>query len=454
MAVLSLAGCGGDPPRLDVAGKWTASVKEFGLTPLYPMQEDVAIGDVFVTMTAARGEKGGDWLLAVASDRRDLLHDALDRAYANRLAIEPEPSWEPKAEPAPDPVKGAPRTAVPNNLISPVTPARYDIYSSGAPTQATHMRRVALPGLSVARVSSAELAAGATVSGAMVRAGAGGSSSVGMEITLGGLEEVHLPLVAALDQLRTDRWPMLARQLTPGFLAALIAQTRPDLLGSFCAGDLDRVEREAHPRVLVANQVVYAHKVDYSYMDGSTLVGQLSVALANATGGVTTTLNTSTTSTDLGPPPAPGTPPSAAQSQRAASAALDATTTALQKLASSTAAPGGALQFGLSRTGNLALSESFNQPMAIGFGSAVRFGLNDLVPVYWRLYRMGDPKSPDYKSGNADAIFFHNRIHDAFEVGDSTCGPAPGLLNAIAGSSSPVIVRVPSPPSLRYRGAI
>ena len=80
--------------------------------------------------------------------------------------LEPSSTWETKqgaanAEAAQPPTKGN-ASRHPGRAAATAASSQpgYDIYSPGTPTQAVHMRRLALPGLAVARVSNADLAGG------------------------------------------------------------------------------------------------------------------------------------------------------------------------------------------------------------------------------------------------------------------------------------------------------
>ena len=71
-ALVLVASCGepADPPNLMVASKWTDAIRRFNLVPIYPMQEDVQIGDVFLYLPPRPGERADSQPVILAQSSR------------------------------------------------------------------------------------------------------------------------------------------------------------------------------------------------------------------------------------------------------------------------------------------------------------------------------------------------------------------------------------------------
>jgi hypothetical protein len=486
---VSLTACTQQPPRIAVAQKWNDAIQRYNLVPIYPMQEDVQIGDVFLYLPAANGSFDSQpttWLNRLGSPNFVDVLNALNSDYCHRFRMAEEPvvaastaaatnakTDASKAGTTPDTTSATLPTATPVTLKSStslpgvatttleisvppaakptnktlqnttsktppldyrtrclkfddptawneeqakeaaaakaahklakpasaadsstaMTPAAYppDIDKAGASAD-LRLRRVELPGIAVASVTDAELAAAIPVSAFLGKIGLGASSNVGLDISLSGIEEVHLPFNAELMLFEKEKVPFVTQTFPPATLLAYLGQKRPDLLRSACFVDLAALNN-SKMLILVANEVVYAHGIDYAYKSSSTFAGQLGASLAatsaakttsaaTATGGtnVTTTVTTNTAA------PASGAEkpvmPASTDPIQAAQTALTGESTELAGLTGSLSGPGGSLQAGIGRSGNLTLSDKFSEPLAFGIGELLEWSPSDLLWLY------------------------------------------------------------------------
>ena len=274
----------------------------------------------------------------------------------------------------------------------------FDIQQMGAKSD-FRARRVELPEISVASVTDAELAVDVPIQGFFAKLGGGTSSSVALDISLSGIEEIHLPFEAEITLYDKEKPSFLAQHFPPGILLAYLYQKQPGLLRAACFVDPAALNA-SDMQILVANQVVYAHAINYSYKSSSTVAGQLGVALASsaapkpATTAASTTAGTSVTTTVSNSNGAatpsgttsPGATPQAAP-QSDAQSALSQESARLAALTGSLSGAGGALQIGIGRSGNITLSDKFDTPMAFGIGDVLAYSPSDLLKTYRKVAR-------------------------------------------------------------------
>ena len=90
-----LGGCiGGDPPTIPVATRWNKAIQQYNLVPIYPMQEDIQIGDVFLYLPPygdAKGSQPSTWLNRLGSPNFVDTLNVLTASYCQRIRMEQEP---------------------------------------------------------------------------------------------------------------------------------------------------------------------------------------------------------------------------------------------------------------------------------------------------------------------------------------------------------------------------
>jgi len=473
LGTTALAGCA--QPALSVQQQWGRTISQFDLIPLYPMQEDVQPGDVFLLSSDDAG-----WMIRVGSLPGRQLLNALCNGYSNRLRIQPmtlPPASDPgnssqgqpaaaqnagaagapaQAAAAPTPVgvartpaagaaAGAPASgktagataapatagaasgakaatvqqgspaAEPTTTACPADPANdnpsdgptpsaqalaaapptataippktapknppvaeYDIGALTNTDAALRMHAISLPALKVATYTSADLAGGGSVGSGVTLGGAlGGNSQAAVDVTVDDVEEMHIPAADVLYAIANHQVQFLQQHLPPSSLISLLAQRGRQYVKDFCATDFAKLDDVS---LLVVNETVYAHKIDFSYASGSTFAGQIAAKLGAAVGTSGTGMgSTGNTGSNNG---------TQNQSSPTPAQQLQATQQLLQAASNQFTAtsPGVQAQFGISKTGNLTLSKTTAQPMALGFAGSSRFTPGDLAATYQLIY--------------------------------------------------------------------
>jgi hypothetical protein len=143
------------------------------------------------------------------------------------------------------------------------------------------MHRVELPDITVAGVTDAELAAAIPISAFLGKIGLGASSNVGLDINLTDIQEVHLPFDAVYNLFQKEKEQFVAKNFPPAIFLEYLSQKRPDLLNSACYVDFKKLNKSGM-LLMVANEVVYAHAISYSYSSSSTVAGQLGTPLVDS----------------------------------------------------------------------------------------------------------------------------------------------------------------------------
>ena len=528
---LLLSACAGHPPDVGVAQKWNDAITRYNLVPIYPMREDVQIGDVFLYLPPQNGANGSQpatWLNRLGSPGFSDVLQALDEEYCHRFRMAPAIVTTPPAatttgttstttpaaaaavgatiettttvqgvsttqkvsvpaatKPAPTPPKPVvqkppaapllpayvtrcpPKPTAITAAASPsggaaAPPFPFDVQQAGAKAD-LRVHRVELPEIAVATVTDAELAAAIPVSGFLGKIGLGTSSNVGLDISLSGIEEIHLPFNIEFELFEKEKESFVANIFPPGMFLAYLYQKRPDLLPAACFVDSIALNA-SHLQILVANQVVYAHGINYAYKSSSTVAGQLGAALAasaataakpstpsgtssgatNVTTNVTTNAGTGTNGATADKPGASSSPPVSPVSD--AQAALTAESAKIAGLTGSLSGPGGTLQAGIGRSGNLTLSDKFEEPLAFGIGDLLEYSPSDLLQLY-RLTALAPTVAADGKA----VIDSANKYYGIF-CNDNNKPPGKlSLLDYITKSQANVTGMAPPAAPLRFR---
>ena len=418
----------------DVAGQWNDSIRRYNLVPIYPMQEDVQIGDVFIyAPPVERGDATpATWLNRIGGPDRRKLADALRQAYCERLRITPaltteisDPPAQPAMPPPPDAGKAAPAPGMPAAAASrsaklvaakpkpaqrmaatprlgstpiSVDPAAdprclpstadmpddsysFDIAASNAKAD-LRLHAVELPRIKLATVTSTTAAGGGTLQGITLGGGIGGGKTTSIDIGLTGVEEIHLPVAAQYDFYLKNRSEFLQNTFPPWAFLDYVGQKRPDLLPLLCypTNNAQRLD-DSRLTLFVANEVVYAHNIIYTFGDAGSFAAQLSAHLASP-GGAPGAGAGGGGGNGLPPPPLPDPKAPAASDAATAAAQLATMQAQINALAANQTAPGGTLQFGVSQSGNLSMNQAFAQPRAFGIGNLIEFTPSELLRSY------------------------------------------------------------------------
>lgn len=312
-AALALAGCA---PSLEipVKRKWTKSIRNYALVPIYPMRENVYIG----TLRLVRKE---DDLYTLGS--RSLGYVDVSQALLASEREQPAYGKSGKAQPI---TEGSKLVGIswnqPNSNLFP---------QGGAPNR---LRMAALPGISLVRLSEADFTRGGLLG--LLNYAIGGSfrRQAHLDITLTGIETLELDDVRATQILQREVLDEIRRdpKLTQGICAA----------ASSLGQDIDGVQ------LSMITRVFYARGIQYSYGKKSSAA----LKAAAGQGGVPSSDNIFAPSgTDAGAA-VDGTTP--AETQQNASVSLEGVT------------PGTVSKVAVQSEDGLTQNEVFERPMAFG----------------------------------------------------------------------------------------
>jgi hypothetical protein len=387
-----LAACGTSPGHMAVGWQWNKTISDFGFTPLYPPQEDVQPGDVYLVGTDGPGTKPPDWKIRVSSldshlDQNGLrsAKGALAETYARRLTFKPmvlpsqdTPPKDPKAVAnATPPVANdtaSTTTLAVTSVAAPAAKSRaakppvYDIGSLDDQNTPLRMHKLALPELQIARYTAADLTANSPL-GSMWQAmfGISDMSQASVDITLDKLEELHIPESDMLRMIRKHRSRFLAEHLTPSDIVSLIANRGAADVRAVCETDFRKLDDDGIS-LLVVNQVIYAHSINYNFGSTSSVAGRLGAQLTAA----------ATPALDLVPPAPQNPPDKSVPAITTLTAQVSGLMTALHGMTSGST-PSVSVNFGIGRSGNLSLINTSAQPLAIGFGGNLQYTIGELM---------------------------------------------------------------------------
>jgi hypothetical protein len=441
LLALVTAGCAATPPNVDVEADWRDSIRNLGLFALYPLAEDIQPGDVFLH---APGRKDGRFdLTRITSLSRTQLLPHLKRQQDGRLVFAPAPA-EPKPAAAVDKKddKAAPPPRAP---ARPPAPRAADIGHAEDPAAALRLRRVAIPAFTAARLTQAQIGGGGTSGNVDFSAAFGAGSKVAVSVTLADLEELSVDAGRAMRMEWLYGPIALYRDMRPEMLLDYIQYADGNLLAPFCRGDWAALSGDKIAFV-VANQVLYAHNIQYNFHDEASAAGALTAAIK----AVATTVGVDAkdgdkegatppkpegNATPPAPPAAPvaGNPGANAAALVAVAAQLSAQVKALEGLAPGT--PGVTAKFGVGRLGTATLDFKYSRPMAVGIGAprtvTIREVLTAQANIARGLYRIDDidPLAPAAEHGEiaTQILRLQAPMRRSFKAMLSACH---GIINA------------------------
>ncbi len=401
LAATALAGCSSQATHPE--RQWVESIQKYDLVPIYPPQEDVLPGDVFlVGVGDADGTNASQgWPVrvgrALGADR------ALIDSYAFRPVIEQE-SQKPAPAPAKnaadkkaDDKKVAAGKATPDTSDPPPSDDATDTLMTipARPGQRAHtirLRNLNLPDLTVGKYSAASLGIGAETAGQFISGAFGGQKESAISVSVHHLKELHVDEGAVFGLVDSEAQSFLANQLPPFVLMRLIAQKDRTLIKAVCEARFDALDK-AGITLVAANEVVYAHDIDYSFNDSSTLAGALAVQAAKApsTGGSSS--GGSSSGGASGGPSSGGTPPPDATTPRSAATNVkDLVASLNENIKQYNNSAGGNASFGIGTTGAIVLRTHTRHPLAIGMAGVARYAVGDIFNGYRYLYH--EPAAP------------------------------------------------------------
>lgn len=249
-----LAGCQSRPPELSVADQWARTIHNYSLIPVYPMREDVYVGNVLLSIDPEDAKKGNlNYRRLLSLDLSEILHDF----YKKRKSLPPT-HYDEKARVF---VAGKQPRAKGNVFLGDPTD----------PDNVNRLRMAALPGIKVATVSAGTFGARAPVGTFGLAFGASAEASRRLDIALTGIEEIQVPsdysIKLALEKACNDS--ETKKFLSSDALRFALAQlVRPDPGKAAPTWDTPEAQQrldEARPQVRVVSRVLYARAIDYTF---------------------------------------------------------------------------------------------------------------------------------------------------------------------------------------------
>lgn len=417
MMAIGLAGCEGTPPQLNIEADWRRSIGQLGMFAVYPVAEDVQIGDIFLYAPAdGDGADARFDLTRIAPLPLEKLVQGLKDEQGGRLVFQRSP-----AKPAPEDKEAAKakekqqgqqqgRGATPRP-----TPTPFHVGHAENDAAVVRMRRVALPGFTAARITQAQLGGGGSSGNVGFSAALGGSSSVAVSVTLNDVEELSIDASRALEIEWTMAGEMLRRHLRPEKLFDYVRNARSDLVLPMCRADFKRLA-EAKLGFVVANRVMYAHVIEYNFHDSSTFSAELKAAiLAKATetpkkdDEKKDEAKKDDGKKEEGKKEAPKLEGLAAK-LAALEAALAAQGAGLGGLVPGT--PGISAKLGVGRLGTAAMTVDYARPLAVGIGAPRTLTLEELLRFAGSI-ASGAPPAPDVDSNDVNTLDY-NRLKQEY----------------------------------------
>jgi hypothetical protein len=398
-------------------------MERFSFTGIYPVTEDLQPGDILLDLVPDPGVDTQPALRRLGSVDRSLLLQALADQERGRLRVEGRdpPPRPPAAAAAADPaqpsgtvttianVSGA--DVVTQTTIRPApadrrAPPRRERPASGGNTsrpnvphvgrveagfgvndvEPPRLRRVALPAITVARVTQTQLAGGGPLASfGAILGGLGFDSVTAVWIRLKELSTLGLDDLPARRLLQRVRPTWIAENLTAEEMYNIVAGASPALAIRICAGERAPDERST---IRVVNRVLYTNSIEYEFERQTQFAGRLAAEVAQPGGAPLLLPNQPGAA-----PPAPEAAPAATLAD--ATAALNEVRRELAATQQALAAalptrPGGSLTVGVGTFGNLALQENSNRPLAAGYAPLISYPVRDAMVIVDRNQQTAD----------------------------------------------------------------
>jgi hypothetical protein len=440
----ALGGCATDPPRINASDQWTKALANLDIYAIYPMQEDLHLGDILLV---ARPQNGGTQTGFDAARLTRVRPNAIEAALCAHARGRPRLVAEPaKPEPpAPTagtttqearlsigggtasatgsgasvriPVAGGVATATagrpaPPQTRQPTPPPtqqpeqaspckepvvvrpetaeadtdranKADAESNTTGTaRVARLRAMAMPTVTVARVTQAAFSGAGLFGNVGAALGLGTSSSVALTIRLESIQESAIDSSTAFGVLREQAYDVM-RRVGPDGLLFNIDQASTGAAKALCeAPNPAALLEQRGIELVLPTRVVYARSVTYEFSRESATALDLALNLAK----VTTTRPPATElpggTTALDPRPAASPAPEAGSAAGASEDIAKRLDGILTVLgAARPTTPGVSTSIGVGTSGGLRMVEKFDQPMAAGLGGLFRINPLDALAL-------------------------------------------------------------------------
>ena len=404
------------PPPTRVEADWSDAIARLDYTSIYPITEDLQPGDVLLSipstgpepqptvqrlgsidkatitkwlanqeayrmgMGRAAGEAKAKLAEGAPASTVTLVANSTGTITTQMTLSPSSPAAEAKPAKGAAPAKaagargGAAKAAPAKAAEDPPKPLPPEVLDSDA-TQALdkplqpRLRRVAVPAVVAARVYSGSLGAGGLSGGLSFGGVFGGRGEALVMVSLKNLEALGLDTLDAYNLLEGQRRAWLqAHQLSAPKLLFIASQADPGLGDRLCQGKPPLSQRAV---IDVVNRVLYARQIEFEYQRGSSFAGKLAVSLAQSAAAGAAVPKAGA------PAAAPGAPAASAVGS-GADAAVGQVNSQLASLVGSLAlpsAPGVQSTLGIGSSGEVALTDTFEQPMAVGYNAVSSYSV-------------------------------------------------------------------------------
>jgi hypothetical protein len=255
------------------------------------------------------------------------------------------------------------------------------VAQSGCPPQKTYtprMRRVALPAIEAARVSNWQISGAGPIGRIVSSLGLSRENATALQINFDQLETLELDILSANTLLQNTVVSWLQKNgMTPATLLGLTNLASPDRVANICRGGPQHADND-RAAIRIANRVLYAHVIQYEYLQSSYTAGRLAVDIVKPTIGASTPLVPATTA---GTSAQPGTTAVATT----VGGAIDAINAGLANTAANSpnqSTPGVRTTVGIGTYGNVSLSQTYPRPLAVGFNAVHSYAVRDSLIAY------------------------------------------------------------------------
>lgn len=390
LCVGGLIGCGTPTlPELDIEEQWTNAMARQSMFALFPLDEDVMVGDVFLnTRGAPTSRDDGNFDLVriartpkieVARGLCDSQKERLFIAFAEPRGVatenqEAKAADAKKTADAKKPTLASPASS-PCLMIMKALDDGDTLPSSIRLADATdsasdfRLGHASIPKLTVARLTEAQVGASGLLGNFGANLGFASGSNVALTIELKDLQQLQLELPIAIDMLR--RLVLADTAVRPGAVVRIMTRRWPEGAKHLCRGDFGKIRDGMS--VAIVTRVLYAGKVEYQFSRSAEMALRLAIHA---------------TSVLEGQPQAPTVPslptgksetPAAAEGSearvRAAVNALLASVTGGE----TGKAAGGHTTLAIGSLGGTSLSSQFPRPLAAGAGTSLVFPAEDAL---------------------------------------------------------------------------
>lgn len=335
-----LSACGtSDVPNVPVAEQWADTIKNYSLLPIYPIREDVRVGDIKLTVDPSTVVSG-------QLPFRDIgyldLRDAMQAYYKLR------PSYPTDS-----------KNAVPRDGSKPwVQPSSSKNLFAPDESDVKRLRMLALPSVTVATVFQASLSGQGLLGALGIGGGAAASKGRQFDISLAGLEELKAP----------DDFTVIKEYKKYCALELVEGRLSPKALNNSLAIMTGVNSDESKPQLAIISHVIYMRAIDYTFKTDESYAADISAVVAGFSelAKLSTALGSTSTATPS-PPKDPAKDRAGTQAKEVADLVA-----ALRAKVTGTGAPGIALSTVFVDARGVTLRDVYERPLAFA-AQAVTF---------------------------------------------------------------------------------